>query len=267
MFDCKSGIQTPFYWLFLKKYDRTVAPMQKDIFYKELGQRLKACRKMRGIPLKRVAKNLERSIATISKYENGEIIISLDVLLDYCRCLQIELATILPPSQNCKDKEQERYTHLFIDQLWLYWYKKTTDSIHISSIQCDNNAMRAELYFDVKDVKNRQDCLYLYQGEVVYSDHSISFFVQNTIAPYDTITLNLPTMYKESEYHYRIGLSTGITFNYQNVGVKILASSELISDRAFLLEKLTVSQEEIRTLKKRNYFYICEYNNTPEKNR
>lgn len=237
--------------------------MQKDTFYKELGQKLKACRKMRGIPLKSIAKDLERSIGTVSKYENGEIIISLDVLLDYCRCIQIDPSVVLPPASDLTDSRQDRYTHLYIDQLWLYWYKKTTDRIHMSCIRCDNNTMKAELYFDLQDPKNRQSCLYLYQGKVVYSDHSISFFVQNTIAPYDTLTLNIPTMYKESEYRYRIGLSTGITFNYQNVGVKILASSDLISDRDFLIKKLTVSREEIRTLKKRNYFYICEYNNTP----
>ena len=237
--------------------------MEKDDFYRELGQKLKACRKMQGIPLKRIARELNRSIATISKYENGEIIISLDVLVNFCRCLQVELAAVMPSTHKNAGHEKSRYTHMYIEKLWLYWYKKTSDSLHVSYIQCDNHTMRAELYFDIKDVKNIRNCLYIYQGDIVYSDHSINFFVQNIMAPYDTITLNLPTMYKENEYRYRIGLSTGITFDYQNVAIKMLGSNELISDRDFLMRKLIVSQEEIKTLKKCNYFYICEYNNMP----
>ena len=43
----------------------------QESFYKTLGQKLKASRKMKGITLAELAEAVHRSPASLSKYENG----------------------------------------------------------------------------------------------------------------------------------------------------------------------------------------------------
>ena len=53
-------------------------------FYTTLGKKLRARRRTKHMTLSDLSKKLNKSVATISKYEKGEVLISIDTLVDIC---------------------------------------------------------------------------------------------------------------------------------------------------------------------------------------
>lgn len=229
--------------------------MSDHDIYKDVGLKLKAYRRQRKLTIETVGKKLNRSTATISKYESGEIAIGLDVLRDYCSLLNMDMAKILEIGHEGEiSRENERYTSSFIEHLWVYWYKHSEKKIHINALECDNYTMTATFFHDVKDTKNVYDCDFIYHGDVIYSDHNIDFIFRNIGAPYDVITMRLPTLTRKKAY--RIGMMLSTDFMYRSVGLKCLTSEKLITNNNFLVEKLKISASEIKWLREVNFFMI-----------
>lgn len=227
--------------------------MQNDSFYETLGTKLRTYRKARKITLTDLSKKLNKSLATVSKYETGEIAISLEILIDWCNYLNIDISTLF--SNLCvpeKSNLDERYSNHFIDRLYIYWFKGGENKIHISAIENDNSTLNSTFYFDIKDTNNIYESDFVYSGKVSYSDTSISFCMKNICLPYDTLTLNIPTVSQNQAY--KIGLLSTITFYYQPVAIKCLISQKPITDKSLLLKKLQLSQEEIKRIKSSNFF-------------
>ena len=65
-------------------------------FYHDLGDKLKACRRAKKLTLQQIADVLGKSTSTVSKYENGEISIDLELLIQWCRFLNLDINTVLP---------------------------------------------------------------------------------------------------------------------------------------------------------------------------
>lgn len=65
-------------------------------FYTTLGKKLRARRRTKHMTLSDLSKKLNKSVATISKYEKGEVLISIDTLVDICQILNIDIASLLP---------------------------------------------------------------------------------------------------------------------------------------------------------------------------
>lgn len=229
--------------------------MDSSSFYITLGAKLRAFRKARKITLAQLAKALNKSISTVSKYETGEIAIDIELLIDFCRHLDIDIHTLLPGTCTAMQSPlTERYMKHFVDRLYIYWFKGGENKIHISAIENDNSTFSSTFYFDLKDVKNIYESDYMYTGSLSYSDTSIDYVFHNTVPPYDMLTLSIPTVSKEQTY--RLSLLTTITFYYQRVAIKCLTSRTPVTNMEFLLEKLQISQEEIKTIKSTNFFTI-----------
>lgn len=224
-------------------------------FYKTLGLKLRTYRKAKQLTLNDLAKVLNKSLATVAKYEKGEISIDLEVLIDWCKFLNVDIATLLPGTLITKDDTHAaRYEKHFIDRLYLYWYKGEEKKIHFHVIENDNISMKSTFYFDVRDQNNYYDSEFLYTGQVTYSDASTNFVYYNTAPPFDLLTFCMPVLVKEQ--YYKIGLVSTITFYYQPIALKTLASAVPITDMDFLLSKLQLTPQEVKEIKYNNVFII-----------
>lgn len=224
-----------------------------EMIYQDLGAKLRSYRKIQQITLQKLSEVLNKSVATISKYEKGEIAVDLEVLIDWCRFLNVDVATLLPGTKKTGQDEQ-RYAGSFADRLYLYSYLGHKNKLHLDVIEIDNDSMRATLYVDVAEVSNISGSNFIYSGKVIYSDVSTGFVFFNTLPPFDMITFNMPTLSEEQAY--RIGMMSSMTFTYQNIAIKMLASSTPVTDKEFLQNKLQLSKEELRSIKQMNLFKI-----------
>lgn len=229
--------------------------MENSLFYTTIGARLRAFRKARKVTLAQLSKLLNKSISTISKYETGEIAVDLETLIDFCRCLDIDIHSLLPDTRTSRrDLLAERYMSHFVDRLYVYWFKGGENRIHISAIENDNSTFHSTFYFDIKSTQNIYESDYIYSGSLSYSDTSSDYVFYNIMPPYDMLTLSIPTVSKEQTY--RISLLTSITFFYQRVAIKCLTSQTPVASMEFLTEKLQVTAEETKMLKSTNFFTV-----------
>lgn len=227
-------------------------------YYKKIGKRLGEIRKDRGILLAEVANALCKSVSTISKYESGDIAISSDILMILCDLYGVNAAEVLcQPMDISKNEDPLEYSPLFVDTLWVYWCKGAYEEIHISALKCDNVHKTAVLYFDVRDLMRPEDADFTYEGRISYSAYSVDFFMKNLNAPFDIVTLNFQSTPRQSgDYRYMVGLLGSLTFFYQNIAAKAIASRTHIDDQKELVRILKLTQKEFTILKDTNYFTV-----------
>lgn len=229
--------------------------MLDNTFYEELGSKLRAFRKIKNMTLKDLAKELNKSASTISKYENGEIAISIDLLVDICQTLNIDIASLLPCTFTDKSSvPTAKYKNYFTDHLFIYWYNKELGKVKEATIENASTSNTSFLYFGSEDEKEYRKSDYIYTGTMTYSDTSTVFLYTNVLPPFDNIFIRLSSLIQKNSP--RIGIMSCITSYYQGVTVKILASTTRVPNPESLKEQLIYTPEQIKNLKRTNFFIV-----------
>lgn len=227
----------------------------RDSFYQILGAKLRACRRIKKMTISEIAEKINKSIATVSKYEKGEIAIDIETLFVWCNFMEVDIASLLP--HTCTESVSEqitRYQNHLVERLYVYNYRSKGHKIDRAVIECDNKACKATMYLFAEDEKNYFDCKYLYEGDVIYGDTHINFILKNSSPPFDMLTLSIPTMPGKNEY--TIGMLMSTTVHYENVALKILVSDTPVMDLNLLEEKTRLTAQELRNIKMTNFFIV-----------
>ncbi len=220
--------------------------------YTDIGNRLRSFRKAKHITLQTLSKATNRSVATLSKYEKGEISISLDALIDICSYLNVDVSLLLPSTSdsNTSDNTHPNFQHT----IFLYWYNRTDDIVREAVIENRKDSLESILYFDCPIGKDFRQSEYLYTGTAYYTDASTEFIYENVTSPHDKIFIRLPSFFRKKSN--RIGVMSCITTYYQNVTVKLLAQETRIKNIESLKDDLIFSNEEIKFLRATNFFIV-----------
>ena len=198
-------------------------------FYHDLGDKLKACRRAKKLTLQQIADVLGKSTSTVSKYENGEISIDLELLIQWCRFLNLDINTVLPSTApSSAQQELSRYESHFVDRLYIYWYNKALGRTFLAVIENDNLSGKSVCFHTVHNADDIHSADFFYTGTVTYSDISTDFVFYNTAPPFDLLTFSMPALTRKQKY--KTGMLSSITFFYQDVILKALASKEPIAD-------------------------------------
>ena len=146
----------------------------QESFYKTLGQKLKASRKAKGITLTELAEAVHRSPASLSKYENGEVNIAIDALVEICTALNVDISELLPATYvDLKNADILKYEKHLIERLYIYWYNGEEKKVKKAMIENSHPSMKSKIYF-VTDAENSEyQSDFIYHGTVSYSDTSI----------------------------------------------------------------------------------------------
>jgi transcriptional regulator with XRE-family HTH domain len=216
--------------------------MSTTNLYVDLGQRIRAFRKAKHITLQTLSKEVNRSIATLSKYETGEIAIGIDALVDICTYLGVGNSEDIATHPN------------FQHSIFLYWYNREDDMVREAVIENRKDSFESILYFDTAAGTDYHKSNYLYTGTAYYTDVSTEFLYTNVTSPHDKVFVRLPSFFKKEAQ--RTGIMSCVTTYYQNVTVKLVALETRIKDADSLKKDLIYSNEEIKTLRATNFFII-----------
>ena len=215
----------------------------QESFYKTLGQKLKAGRKMKGITLTELAEAVHRSPASLSKYENGEVNIAIDSLVEICTALNMDISELLPAT----------YVDL-IDRLYIYWYNGEEKRVKNAMIENSHPSMKSKIYF-VTDAENSEyQSDFIYHGTVSYSDTSITFYYTNEAPPFDKVFIRMPLLFQKGRR--QTGIMSCISLYYQGITLKILISHEPLTVTDEIRNELLMTPEEIKELKRTNMLII-----------
>lgn len=224
-------------------------------FYRTLGQKIKACRKAKGITLTELADTIHRSPASLSKYESGDVNIAIDALVEICTALNVDIAEFLPATYSDPDNvDILKYKKHFVDQLYIYWYSGDAKKVKSALIENSHPSMKSVLYFDTDTKHMEYQSDFIYHGTVSYSDTSITFYYTNEAPPFDKVFIRMPLLFQKGRR--QTGIMSCISLYYQGITLKILVSHEPLTVTDEIRNELLMTPEEIKELKRTNMLII-----------
>lgn len=159
---------------------------------KHVGGRIKMYRKVQGLTLQELADRIHKSRATVSKYENGEIVVDIETLYEISRELNIGLnqltdyrAEPVMPEEAVSSELSMKSPFYQAKRLYFYFYdgryNRLKDGI-IDISQRSDNAEDYEATLSISIVtQNGRSSKSRYLGSVVYSDVLIRFSFVNQL--------------------------------------------------------------------------------------
>ena len=163
-------------------------------FSYHVGQRIKKYRKSRGYTIEQFSAMINKSKATVSKYENGTITIDVETLYDVARALDIDLKCFIdyqPPVFHAQSVLPKNF-YFNQPRAYMYYYDGRVRQL-VRSLLCFSPSASGEgidvmMYVGVDDFREPDRCQHLFTGEM---------------KPYDTIThMVLTNQINEAEKMY-----------------------------------------------------------------
>lgn len=229
--------------------------MAPNDFYRQLGKKLRARRQAKHIALNELAKALNKSVATVSKYESGDICIGIDVLVDICTFLDIDIASLLPETSSGKTKnELFRYQNSVFERLYIYWYNGEKNRLQKAVLENQNKSLTSVMYYDVKSVNDYHTAPFIYEGQITCRDTDTAYIFFCTETPFDMLTIRLSSLNRNGTS--KVGLLTTISYFYQDIAMKVIASEIPLAENEGLISSLRISKEELKNIKRTNFFMI-----------
>lgn len=230
--------------------------MENEILV-HIGDRVKLYRKAKKLSLNELAKLINKSPSTLSKYESGKISIDVLTLFEISSALEIDISMLLDYS--CKKDMPKKYKSPFGDSQYLYLYHIYSKKIHSSVIHIlpdkISNNIKATLYYKLEDIKKLDECECIYHGYMKNHDNVINFIFENYHSESEVVMLNFFVPMKRIKTI--VGLMIGLQENTMKpASFKVALSKEPLYDKSFVEEILLISKDNIRQMKKDNAFVI-----------
>lgn len=225
-----------------------------------VGSRIKLYRTQKRLTLDDLAKSINKSPSTLSKYETGRIAVDVNTLFEISDALGVSISQ-LTDYQPQGVKVTGTLNKSFFKRSNLYYSYVCFDTKKISvcamEVVSDSDGEdRFVLYFDISDPEHYTKANYIYCGSLFHSDSGTAFHLEN---PYNHSDVGY--IYTKSNFstsHIVSGIFTFVPQAIRNpVSTKIIFSLHPLDVNDDLVKNLLISDKEtISSLKKKNLLVI-----------
>ena len=231
-------------------------------FSYHVGQRIKKYRKSRNYTIEQFSAMINKSKATLSKYENGTITIDIETLYDIAKALDIDLKCFIdyqPPAVPA-EAVLPKYYYFNQPRAYMYYYdgrvRQLVRSLLRFSPTPSGDSIEVMLYVGVSSFDEPDRCQHLFTGEM---------------KPYDTIThMVMTNQINGAEKMYicmlnpmqtrtpAIGLLSGIgsTPFFAPIALKTLISKEPLEENEKLLNAIKLDKDDYHLLRCYNMMVV-----------
>ncbi len=227
-----------------------------------VGHRIKKYRKSRGYTIEQFSAMINKSKATLSKYENGAITIDIETLYEISQALDIDLKYFVDYQPPTFRNEPALHKNAYFNQslAYMYYYdgriRQMVRSLLRFSPAPNGASVEVTLYLGVASFDDPDRCQHLFTGEM---------------KSYDTIThMVLNNQINEAEKMYicmlnpmqnrtpAIGLLSGIgsTPFFAPIALKTLISNEPLEESERLLSSIKLDKDDYHLLRYYNMMVI-----------
>ncbi len=230
-----------------------------------VGKRIRLYRKMKNMTIEVFAGLINKSKATVSKYENGDIAIDIETLFIIAQALDISVNQLIDYDKKIEDTEERAETGVKRygkNRLYFYFYDGRRSRIVRNVIDVrsagESGTYHADLYADIEDYSNCYKCKYLYHGTMRRYDTFTNFHFENQNNKMERVFLYAINSFSPSGR--MIGMFSGLsTQPMLPVSFKFLISPDMMEENEELIDILRFSKEDIRTIKKMNMFVVNQH--------
>ena len=219
-----------------------------------VGSRIRLFRKAHGLTVEQLGARIQKSKATIYKYESGQIPVDVDTLLDIASALNVEPAYFfdLPFSKKICAPQIS-----FFDSncLYAYYYdgriKQVVHSLLSFYSNADGEDCRASFFMNLEDGENPELSRYIYSG-TLFSHEAVSYFIlENVTLPIETLIIELIHPFRTSRCTW--GLFLGLSDQpLAPMATKILISKVPLTEQELESYPLVFTKDELKDIREKN---------------
>ncbi|MEL7660806.1 helix-turn-helix domain-containing protein [Acetobacterium wieringae] len=225
-----------------------------------VGKKIKFYRKQMNLSITQFSDLINKSKSTISKYENGQISIDLQTLYEIAQALNIGIHQLIDyqtdtlplPSNSNSPFGGQRHMHLYFYDGRKRRIVKSFLTINPSS---NENDFCCSFYMDIPSFENYEKCSFYYLGSVESYDLVTYVNLINQANPIEKMSFCI----LNSLYYQSItwGLMFGISYRpIAPFTLKFLMSSSPLKNEEVTMDRLTLTPDEIKTIKSLNMFIL-----------
>lgn len=228
----------------------------------EIGSQIRHFRKKRGMTLSDLSKLINKNIATISKYEKGEIVIDIETLYEIAGALHLTPDQLLYHAPTFIPREADCGIPNFfngVSKFYSYVYDGRTGKVvksafDIISQEC-NCEYKVIMYMNFKDFDHYKECESTYIGKIKHFDAMTYISLVNKDTPMEEASIQILASYQDTDTKW--GLFNGFSARpMMPIAMKMLFTKNIISETDQLVEELKVSKNDIQMLKLYNMFSV-----------
>ncbi|MEG0291800.1 MAG: helix-turn-helix transcriptional regulator [Anaerovoracaceae bacterium] len=229
---------------------------------RHVGSRIKKYRKSKGLTIDEFSKMINKSKATLSKYENGSITIDLDTLLEIGNALEIDFKELVD-FQAPYNKSHIVIKNSFFDQtkFYLYYFDGRINKVVkclmlISQSNDKNNFLDVTFYNGLETFENLDKCQHIFSGRVSPFDTISHITLVNQINPTEWLYICiLNPMHVHSP---AVGIMSGISSTpfFAPIAVKVVVSKEILEEDSDLVNVIHLSKDDSKMFKSCNMMVI-----------
>lgn len=228
----------------------------------EIGNRIRNFRKKRSITIEELARLINKSRATVSKYEKGEIVLDIVTMYEIADALQLHVEQLLycrPERAVIASNGTEPAFFSGLSQFYSYVFDGRSNQImrcvfDVLSVAGESR-YKIMMYMNIKDFNNYQNCENTYWGYIEHFDALTNIIMRNNDTPMEQITINILASFLDSDTKW--GLFCGISSRpMMPVALKMLFSKKMLKEDESLAKLLKISKDDIRLLRLYNMLSV-----------
>jgi len=227
-----------------------------------VGQRIKKYRRSRGYTIEEFSAIINKSKATLSKYENGAITIDIDTLYDISKALDIELKHFVdyqPPVFHTS-KQQPKNAYFNQSLAYMYYYDgrirhMVRSLLHFNQVS-NSDVTEVTLFTGVTSFDDPDRCQHLFVGEMKSYDTITHMVLTNQINAAEKMYI---CMLNPLQNHVpAVGLLSGIgsTPFFAPIAMKALISKEPLEENEKLLSSIKLDKDDYHLLRYYNMLVV-----------
>ena len=226
-----------------------------------VGGRIRLYRKVKHFTLTDLAARIHKSKATLSKYETGEITVDVETLFDIASALGISVQQLLDWKPE-KTEETPSGDDSFFPQnrTYVYFFDGRVRKIVRNILEVDRGGQTpsATLYYDLASFERPESCRNLYYGKAEFFDTVSNFLFESQSNHSERVTLTALNPFDRSTEV--LGMMSGMSrYPMLPISIKCILSSEPLTEDEALLEELTLTQKDMKLIKKMNMFAVEQF--------
>lgn len=228
-----------------------------------VGKRIRLYRKTKNMTIEAFAGMINKSKATVSKYENGDISIDVETLFTIAEALGISINQLIDyedpavPTETGGGMVTKRNTGKTRHYLYFYDGRRNRIVRNIIEVQGvgENGVYGANLYADLEDFSNCYKCKFLYHGTMRKYDAFTNFNFENQNNKVERVFLYAINSFTHSGR--MIGMFSGLsTQPILPAAFKFLLSPDSMEENEEMKAQLVFTKEDIKQMKKMNMFLV-----------
>ena len=224
-------------------------------------EKMKFYRKSRNMTLEDLGKIINKTKATVSKYEKGEIIPDSKTILEICNALNISISQLFTEKRT---NSNHIYKNPFPKEvIYMYYYTGSLLVTSIIELIENNNEIKVKYYNGVKNInKYAENNSYFYEGNLT-CDKSIGYIELVNMSTQDTLFEKVQIEFSipwTTEFEMTNFFLMALTPNATPIIKKGILSIYPITNFDKFQDDLIITDEEIKEMKKNNNWILNNKN-------